>query len=315
MGSSFVSALGKSFHNRCFVCSQCRRVLGSSTFVEKDGAVFCTECKNPSATHQGLCAGCDLPLGSGRILTACGSKYHPHCLVCARCRGPLPSLTSFIIFDNKPLCGEACAIALATGDVSRPVSVLSATPIAGGGGEGQSSSNALDSLLNDLSQPAGGGDTGGAPAQQPASQQGSELDGLLEQLDGTENRDRSESSALDMLMARLDGGTGDAQSAPASQPAAAAQPASTTSGSALDDLLGELETEPAAGAAAQPQPVAAQPQPARNHTESEAFDMDDLLAELEPEAAGGGQSQAADIGGGVTQSELDDLDALLTQLT
>lgn len=95
---------GKSWHEGCFVCVQCRKPLGTEPFFEKDGQVssslrvplrpwslnsasrlaqpYCSEDYHNSFSDK--CAKCQQTIKT-KCVTAMGRSWHDHCFVCTHC--------------------------------------------------------------------------------------------------------------------------------------------------------------------------------------------------------------------------------------
>jgi len=81
-----------TFHEYCFVCTQCKKPLSETGFKEQGGAPYCPNCLSGAANQGGggFCAGCGKKL-SGAFVTAVGSKWHKECFVCISCHQPFSS--------------------------------------------------------------------------------------------------------------------------------------------------------------------------------------------------------------------------------
>jgi paxillin len=109
ISSSVVEALGKAFHENCFVCSEpsCKKnLVEMGNFFEVNGKPFC-EIHYHEAKGS-LCFHCNKPI-SGKCLTVMGKKYHPEHLFCSFCKRNLTlgatNLTSaFKDHAGKPYC-------------------------------------------------------------------------------------------------------------------------------------------------------------------------------------------------------------------
>ncbi|EKE38300.1 LIM domain containing protein [Entamoeba nuttalli P19] len=97
-----VSALGKTYHSECFVCTKCSKPFPTPSFFQKDGNPYCEECYKEECAAK--CSNCGKPI-IGPSLSALGKKYHPECFVCSVCKAPFPR-GQFYNLDGKPVCAE-----------------------------------------------------------------------------------------------------------------------------------------------------------------------------------------------------------------
>uniref|UniRef100_A0A8D9B3D0 Actin-binding LIM protein 1 n=2 Tax=Cacopsylla melanoneura TaxID=428564 RepID=A0A8D9B3D0_9HEMI len=132
-----VTALGNTYHQKCFTCGRCRQVFPSGDRVTYQGKeFFCTKCvqippttiinnnnilKKESVAHSAapispvsngsghlnlssseLCAGCHDELGEGQALIALDKQWHVHCFKCATCHTVLHG--EYMGKDGVPYC-------------------------------------------------------------------------------------------------------------------------------------------------------------------------------------------------------------------
>uniref|UniRef100_A0A8C4X1X1 Actin binding LIM protein 1b n=1 Tax=Eptatretus burgeri TaxID=7764 RepID=A0A8C4X1X1_EPTBU len=104
-----VTALGKTYHPRCFVCAVCRRPFPAGdrvTFNGKD--CLCQRCIQPVTTNaQGIgsvtsCAGCGKDILNGQALLALDKQWHLGCFKCTTCGVVLTG--EYISKDWMPFC-------------------------------------------------------------------------------------------------------------------------------------------------------------------------------------------------------------------
>ncbi|CAG0915423.1 unnamed protein product [Notodromas monacha] len=109
-----VSALGNTYHQRCFKCARCRQPFPTGervTFTGKE--CLCQKClqipvvDSQSPTHSpgtGLprCAGCADELKEGQALIAMDKQWHVWCFQCATCSAMLHG--EYMGKDGKPYC-------------------------------------------------------------------------------------------------------------------------------------------------------------------------------------------------------------------
>jgi hypothetical protein len=97
-----LTALGKTWHARCFKCIQCGQELGNQ-FISKDGHGQCTNCAERARPTCGKCRNAL----SGEFITFQGTSYHQDCFVCAQCRSPLGT-SGFFNVQGQLKC-QRCA--------------------------------------------------------------------------------------------------------------------------------------------------------------------------------------------------------------
>ncbi|XP_051506712.1 actin-binding LIM protein 1-like isoform X1 [Myxocyprinus asiaticus] len=105
-----VSALGKTYHPACFVCTICKRPFPAGdrvTFNGKD--CLCQYCAEPvtpgptkDVTGPSSCAGCGRGIKNGQALLALESQWHLGCFKCKSCAKVLTG--EYISKDGAPYC-------------------------------------------------------------------------------------------------------------------------------------------------------------------------------------------------------------------
>uniref|UniRef100_A0A668AUZ4 Actin binding LIM protein family, member 3 n=1 Tax=Myripristis murdjan TaxID=586833 RepID=A0A668AUZ4_9TELE len=106
-----VSALGRTYHPKCFVCSVCRRpfpIGDRVTFSGKD--CVCQQCSHtliksnePIKIHgPSHCAGCGDEIKQGQSLLALEKQWHVSCFRCQTCNMVLTG--EYISKDGVPYC-------------------------------------------------------------------------------------------------------------------------------------------------------------------------------------------------------------------
>lgn len=96
----YVSALGKTWHPECFVCSKCNKTLQNCGFIEEKGRRYCQDCYE---THFArMCRKCGKRI-FGNSVAALDSFWHPECFVCAVCGEPFGG-NGFIVHEGLPYC-------------------------------------------------------------------------------------------------------------------------------------------------------------------------------------------------------------------
>ncbi|XP_048125444.1 actin-binding LIM protein 1a isoform X6 [Alosa alosa] len=104
-----VTALGKTYHPSCFVCTICKRPFPAGdrvTFNGKD--CLCQNCIQPMSpgpkdfTGSSGCAGCGRDIKNGQALLALDSQWHLGCFKCKACGKVLTG--EYISKDGAPYC-------------------------------------------------------------------------------------------------------------------------------------------------------------------------------------------------------------------
>ncbi|XP_042192880.1 actin-binding LIM protein 1 isoform X3 [Callorhinchus milii] len=104
-----VTALGKTYHPQCFVCSICKRPFPAGdrvTFNGKD--CLCERCAQPKSSSpkeaggSSNCAGCGRDIKNGQALLALERQWHLGCFKCKACGKVLTG--EYISKDGAPYC-------------------------------------------------------------------------------------------------------------------------------------------------------------------------------------------------------------------
>ncbi|XP_051529884.1 actin-binding LIM protein 1-like isoform X17 [Myxocyprinus asiaticus] len=104
-----VTALGKTYHPSCFVCTICKRPFPAGdrvTFNGKD--CLCQHCIQPTSptpkdiSSSSNCAGCGRDIKNGQALLALDSQWHLGCFKCKSCGKVLSG--EYISKDGAPYC-------------------------------------------------------------------------------------------------------------------------------------------------------------------------------------------------------------------
>ncbi|XP_055502885.1 actin-binding LIM protein 1 isoform X4 [Leucoraja erinacea] len=104
-----VTALGKTYHPKCFVCSICKRPFPAGdrvTFNGKD--CLCERCAQPKSSSpkeivsSNNCAGCGRDIKNGQALLALEQQWHLGCFKCKSCENVLTG--EYISKDGAPYC-------------------------------------------------------------------------------------------------------------------------------------------------------------------------------------------------------------------
>ncbi|XP_043554292.1 actin-binding LIM protein 2 isoform X5 [Chiloscyllium plagiosum] len=106
-----VSALGKTYHPKCFVCAVCRQPFppgdrvtfnGKECICQKCSQFLSTNPKHVSAQTPQKCGGCDLEIKNGQSLVALDRQWHLGCFKCHTCGKALSA--EYICKDGAPYC-------------------------------------------------------------------------------------------------------------------------------------------------------------------------------------------------------------------
>ncbi|KAI5611636.1 actin-binding LIM protein 1 isoform X3, partial [Silurus asotus] len=105
-----VTALGKTYHPACFVCTICKRPFPAGdrvTFNGKDCLCqYCAEPMSPVPSKDiigpGTCAGCGRDIKNGQALLALDKQWHLGCFKCKACCKVLTG--EYISKDGAPYC-------------------------------------------------------------------------------------------------------------------------------------------------------------------------------------------------------------------
>ncbi|CAN0097011.1 unnamed protein product [Lampetra planeri] len=104
-----VTALGRTYHPQCFVCSVCRQPFPSGARVTFNGReCLCHECTQPISpmlrdpSNPSNCVGCGRDIKNGQALLALERHWHLGCFKCRACGKVLTG--EYISKDGMPYC-------------------------------------------------------------------------------------------------------------------------------------------------------------------------------------------------------------------
>ncbi|KAK9722851.1 LIM domain [Popillia japonica] len=110
-----VTALGKTYHQKCFTCNRCRQAFPSGEKVTYTGKeVLCQKCvqipvrqastpqTSPTSNNPNECAGCHEELKEGQALVALERQWHIWCFKCGTCGTVLHG--EYMGRDGVPYC-------------------------------------------------------------------------------------------------------------------------------------------------------------------------------------------------------------------
>jgi len=107
---------GKTYHERCFSCFDCRIPLPDGSCVLMNNNPLCVKCSNlrknvkqtaPARTTGGVCGECNRSLAGGNAISMpeLTRSYHSECFHCSNCRSSL-GFEGCQVFVNadRPYC-------------------------------------------------------------------------------------------------------------------------------------------------------------------------------------------------------------------
>ncbi|XP_053416192.1 leupaxin isoform X2 [Nycticebus coucang] len=95
-----IHALGQSWHPEHFICTHCKKEIGSTPFFERSGLAYCP--KDYHDLFSPRCAYCAAPI-LDKVLTAMNQTWHPEHFFCSHC-GEVFGTEGFHEKDKKPYC-------------------------------------------------------------------------------------------------------------------------------------------------------------------------------------------------------------------
>ncbi|XP_069574618.1 four and a half LIM domains protein 1-like [Brachyistius frenatus] len=99
-GAETVEYKGNSWHDECFTCCNCKRAIGSQSFLSKGNDVYCSPCHDKKFAKH--CVSCKKPITSGGVNYQ-DQPWHGHCFVCSSCSKPLAG-SSFTNHQDQVFC-------------------------------------------------------------------------------------------------------------------------------------------------------------------------------------------------------------------
>eukprot|EP01138_Halocafeteria_seosinensis_P004984 gb/GECG01005096.1/.p1 GENE.gb/GECG01005096.1/~~gb/GECG01005096.1/.p1 ORF type:complete len:1572 (+),score=266.02 gb/GECG01005096.1/:1-4716(+) len=91
-------ACGSSWHQECFVCTECEKPFENLEYFEMNGLPYCSD--DYWNIFGKKCASCG-EIVKGEEFNALEKTYHPQCFTCADCGEPFEEL-QFYVHDGKP---------------------------------------------------------------------------------------------------------------------------------------------------------------------------------------------------------------------
>ncbi|RUS31814.1 hypothetical protein BC938DRAFT_477015 [Jimgerdemannia flammicorona] len=101
-----LDAIGKTFHRSCFTCIMCgSRFDSRHPHKEYQGKLYCE--RDYYDVKQGkICATCNTPISSGKMVQALGQYYHLGHLKCHECRNPIDPDKGLVEHKGRVFCRE-----------------------------------------------------------------------------------------------------------------------------------------------------------------------------------------------------------------
>ncbi|KAM4835762.1 four and a half LIM domains protein 1-like [Thomomys bottae] len=99
-GDQNVEYKGSLWHKNCFICSNCKKVIGTDSFFPKGDDIYCVSCHKAKFSKH--CTKCNKPITSGGI-TYQDKPFHATCFVCINCNKKLAE-QHFTAIEDKYYC-------------------------------------------------------------------------------------------------------------------------------------------------------------------------------------------------------------------
>ncbi|XP_028671614.1 four and a half LIM domains protein 1a isoform X1 [Erpetoichthys calabaricus] len=85
-GTQNVEYKGNAWHEECFTCYQCKKPIGSESFLTKGDDIYCAVCHEKKFAKH--CVHCKQAITSGGISYQ-DQPWHGECFICNTCKKPL----------------------------------------------------------------------------------------------------------------------------------------------------------------------------------------------------------------------------------
>jgi len=109
MGVGVDAGGGTWYHDRCFTCGKCGKVIDNSAdgFQRSLGTNYHPACFRAATSTN--CPKCNRAIEGGKVVAAEGVKYHKECFVCSTAGCRVPMSNGYMVHtDGKPYCAK-CA--------------------------------------------------------------------------------------------------------------------------------------------------------------------------------------------------------------
>ena len=103
-GESWITALDKEWHKRCFVCDYCGNEFDQEISLYRGKVPMHPHCERTKEIEDAdKCTKCGKPLIPGKPIVEVGDKgqYHTTCFVCVKCSKPFEN-GSYVSENDKP---------------------------------------------------------------------------------------------------------------------------------------------------------------------------------------------------------------------
>ncbi len=100
--------LNGAYHERCFKCSKCSKLIPGA-FIERSGKAVCNDCAKPGPRSVGVCYGCKNEI-TGESQTVRGKLFHIGCFKCENCANPFVSVEKFVLKEFPWAIGKSIMI-------------------------------------------------------------------------------------------------------------------------------------------------------------------------------------------------------------
>lgn len=101
-GTKKMEYKGKQWHENCFTCNNCKKALGTQSFIPKDDHNYCVTCYEELFATK--CTKCKKVISAGGV-TYKNDPYHRDCFNCSQCKKSLAG-ERFTSKEEKPYCAN-----------------------------------------------------------------------------------------------------------------------------------------------------------------------------------------------------------------
>lgn len=85
-GEKKVGYQSKTFHEKCFICDECKQPIGTQQFIRREDKRLCGKCYETG--YAKICVRCNEPIKTASVKHD-GNVYHSECFTCTICTQPL----------------------------------------------------------------------------------------------------------------------------------------------------------------------------------------------------------------------------------
>jgi len=101
---SLFFAFNIGYHENCFECEFCKKILVGGKFIDVEKKAACSDCGARKLAKK--CVSCNNII-IGKVVTVLNGDWHPECLRCTACRTVLTNYQKIYTSNNSPIC-PAC---------------------------------------------------------------------------------------------------------------------------------------------------------------------------------------------------------------